>query len=773
MAPTRQAEVHNDAKESIDYIDPMIGAVIEHETTWAGLGKTYPGAWLPSGLVQVGPDTVTGGDCGSGYSASHGSIEGFSFTHMSGVGAYGDLGNLLVTPTTGPLHTYGGLPREFIDDTYRSRFSATTEVASAGYYGVTLDDYAIRAEATCTHRAGILRFTFPKSKCARLQIDLSRRVGGRSVEQAVRRVNDHTLEGWMRCDFTGGGWQGGSYELKYTVYFCLQFSRPMEKTGVWSVDVPEKWRGPWPNRTYEQWKSPEYIEAIRNARVDPMPESGEAQGEHIGFYAEWATDASEQILVKAGISFVSVEGARMNLTTELPHWDFDRIHEDAKSHWIKATETLTNVSATEEQKTILRTAQYRTLCDPRCFSDVDGSYPTGDGGYKNSTAFTRRTMFSGWDVFRSQFPWLTLAAPNIVNDVVCSLLEMAETLGRGLPKWELMGCYTGCMVGDPAIVVIVDAYTKGIRNYDVDKAYSLCRETALGPATRRNGWEAYNALGYVPGNISMTLENCYADGCMATFARALGKAEDVELFSKRAQNYRHLFDPDVGLMRPKDADGQWLPWLGKLEMGRGSGCIESNSLQQSFFVPHDTQGLVALMGPDRYLNTLLELFENTPEGSNWNEYYNHPNEPVHHLPFVFNAIGKPWLTQKWSRWAARSFYGTGIYGLNGNEDVGQMSAWYILAALGLHPICPGDGTYQITSPCLSRATLQLHPDYHQGDTFTVIAENNSDTHIYIQSATLNSAPLNRCWLHYNEITGGGELKLNMGTSPNPAWGLNS
>jgi predicted alpha-1,2-mannosidase len=754
-------------KETADYIDPMIGAVTEHESTWAGLGKTYPGPWLPSGLVQVGPDTITGGDNGSGYSAGHDSIEGFSFTHMSGIGAFGDLGNLLVTPTAGPLYTYGGLPTpyEMPGETYRSRFDAATETVEAGYYGVTLADHGIRAEATCTHRAGILRFTFPGSGRSRIQIDLSRRVGGRSVEQCVRRVNATTLEGWMRCAPDGGGWQGGRRDkagVIYTAYFHLQLSKPMVGIGVWSVDVPENWRSTWPNRAYRQWKSQEYIDAIRNARVEAIPEDGVFQGEHIGIFAEWPTTDGEQILVKAGISFASVEGARLNLEKELPHWDFDRVRSDAKAAWNKATEGLCDIEATEDQKTILRTAQYRTLCDPRRFADVDGTYPTGDGGSKRSTAFTRRTIFSGWDVFRSQFPWLTLTAPDVVNDTVCSLLEMAETLGRGLPRWELMGCYTGCMVGDPAIVVIVDAFMKGIRNYDVEKAYAICRQTALGPDTTRNDWEAYSRLGYVPGSISKTVENCYADWCMKIFAEALGKEEDSALFAGRAKNYRNVFDPERGLMCPKDADGNWHEWQGELSE---AGCVESNTLQQTFFVPHDVDGLAELMGRERYLDTLTRLFESTPAGCNWTEYYNHPNEPVHTLPFLFNKIGEPHLTQKWSRWAAQSFYGTGPFGLNGNEDVGQMSAWYVLAAIGLHPVCPGDGMYQVTSPVVSRATLRLHPEYHKGDTFTIVAENNSDENVYIQSAKLNGQPLDRHEISYEEITVGGELRLEMAKHP--------
>ncbi len=741
----------------VDFINPMIGA----STSAAyGEGKTFPGAATPFGLVQLSPDTITGGDNGSGYSWNHQSIEGFSFTHMSGVGWYGDLGNFLVMPTTGKLKTERG--DKGAEDGYRSRFQHDTEVAKAGYYAVTLDDYHIRAEMTAAPRAGILRFTFPESAQSRIQIDLARRVGGTSTRQFVRVMDDHTIEGWMKCPPSGGGWGDGDGKANYTVYFYAQFSRPLRQFGEWSADIPSDWR-----RKREDIESRRYRDVVAAAKV--LHSYREMEGPHLGFFSEFATTNSEQVLLKAGISFVSVAGARANLQHDIPDWNFDGVRERARDLWAQALGGVAVEGGSDAQKEAFATALYHSMIDPRAFSDVNGLYTGADGKVHSTTNFTYRTIFSGWDVFRSQYPLLTIIRPDVVNDTVNSLMQQAELSGNGyLARWEILGAESGCMVGDPAVSVFTDAYLKGIRGYDAEKAYALCRQTVMGPKSNRNGCEDYAQLGFVPGSLSCTLENAYFDYCAGRFAEALGKTNDAHLLLQRSLNYRNIYDPSVGNMRARRRDGSWLPWQGATV--EGQGCVESNPYQQGWFVPHDVAGLIHLMGKDYFLRYLTEFFDKTPPSFRWNEYYNHANEPVHHVAYLFTYAGEPWLTQKWARFIMDHAYGTGVKGLCGNEDVGQMSAWYLLSAIGFHPVCPVDGVYIIGSPLFDRVTLRLDPRYYPGRTFTVIAHNNSPQNLYIQSAKLNGQPLQRAWLRHQEIVAGGTLEFVMGPEPNKQWG---
>ena len=741
----------------VDYINPVIGASTSRDY---GEGKTFPGAATPFGLVQLSPDTVTGGDNGPGYSWHHHTIEGVSFTHMSGVGWYGDLGNFLVMPTTGRLKTQRGVQGS--EDGYRSRFHHETEVVQAGYYAVTLDDYRVRAELTAAPRAGILRFTLPAADQARVQIDLSRRVGGTSTRQYVKVVDDHTIEGWMKCPPEGGGWGDGDGHANYTVYFCAQFSRPMVKFGMWSAAIPDGWR-----RKREDIESARYQQVVAAAKV--VEQARELEGKHLGFYSEFATQAGETVLLKAGISFVSIDGARANLQHDIPDWDFDQVRRKARALWDQAVSGVAVEGGTDAQKEAFATALYHSLIDPRAFSDVTGQYTGADGRIHTSSDFVYRTIFSGWDVFRSQYPLLTIIRPDVVNDTVNSLMQQAELSGNGyLARWEILGAESGCMIGDPAVSVFAEAYLDGIRGYDAEKAYALCRQTVMGPKTNRNGWKDYAELGFVPDSISSTLENAYFDYCASRFAAALGKADDARLLGKRSLNYRNIYDPAVGNMRAKARDGSWLPWHGATV--EGQGCVESNPYQQGWFVPHDIAGLQALMGPDYFLRYLTEFFDKTPPSFKWNDYCNHANEPVHHCAYLFTYAGAPWLTQKWSRFIMDHAYGPGVQGLCGNEDVGQMSAWYLLSAMGFHPVSPVDGVYLIGSPLFSKVTVRLDPHYYGGGSFTVVAHHNSDKNLYIQSAKLNGRPLERAWIRHTEIANGGTLEFEMGPEPNQHWG---
>ncbi len=741
------------AKQPVDYVDPMIGVVTYRQDTEDvhGLGKTFPGAATPFGLVQLSPDTLTGGDNGSGYSFEHPTIEGFSFTHMSGVGWYGDLGNFLITPTTGKLKTNRGNPEE-PETGYRSRFCHDTEVARVGYYAATLSDYNIRAELTATPRAGILRFTFPEHRQSRVQIDLSRRVGGTSTEQFVEIVDEHTIRGWMKCPPEGGGWGNGAGKADYTVYFYCQFSTPLKNHGTWRADIPKDWI-----RKRREIESEAYQQVVADAEVTYGRRS--ARGAHLGFFSEFQTTGGETVLVKSGISFVSMDGAQQNLEHDIPHWNFDRVVDESRERWNKALSKVTVEGGSEADKTKFYTALYHSMIDPRNASDVNGQYVGADGTVHQVENFTYRTIFSGWDVFRSQFPLQTLINPEMVNDEVNSLLQLAELSGKGyLPRWEILNAYSGCMLGNPGVSVIVDAYEKGIRNYDEEKAFTYCKNSV---DTFGNGERGY-AEGK-KGVISETLEYAYTDWCLGRFAESLGKEGIAAEYYAKSSAYTNLWNDEVGWFRSMDDDGNWVPWKGKTV--HGQGCRESNPYQQGWFVPHDVPGLIELMGRAYFTKELIDFFEKTPDDFLWNDYYNHANEPVHHVPFLFNEIDMPWLTQKWTRKICDKAYGTGRYGICGNEDVGQMSAWYVLAAMGIHPICPGDTKYQITSPVFSRIEITLDPSYYRGTKFTISAKNNSAKNIYIQSMTLNGTSLGRFYLLHKEVVAGGILELEMGPRP--------
>jgi predicted alpha-1,2-mannosidase len=477
------------------------------------------------------------------------------------------------------------------------------------------------------------------------------------------------------------------------------------------------------------------------------------------------------VLVKAGVSFVDVDGARRNLQTEVGTKSFEAIKREAVQSWNTALSVVEVEGATDTQRAIFTTALYHSMLDPRVITDVDGRYTAANRSIRKAEGYTPRTIFSGWDVFRGELPLMTLLKPELVNDQINSLLELAQLSGKGyLERWEIMGAYSGCMDGDPATAVILDAYVKGIRKFDIQQAYTACRQTAagVGEKTNRPFNEFYLEHGYVPEQVSWTLDNTYFDWCVGQFAHALGKAEDAELFRGRGQNYRKIYDSGVQSMRAKGRDGKWIEWKGKTEFGQG--CTESNPLQQSWFVPHDVNGLIELMGKDQFVTSLEEMFEKTPESFAWNAYYNHSNEPVHHIPYLFTYAGKPWLTQKWVRRILDHAYHDDVNGIPGNDDVGQMSAWYVLGAMGFYPVCPGDDIYILGSPLFEKATIRLDAKWYSGGSFTILARNNSAKNCYIQSATLRGKPLHRAWIRHGEIVAGGTLELVMGSEPNQEWG---
>ena len=747
------------ATDLYQYVNPFIGAStnIGAAGVYHGLGKTFPGAATPYGMVQVSPNTITGGDNGSGYSYEHQTIEGFAFTQMSGVGWYGDLGNFLVMPTTGTLKIIAGKENRSDLQGYRSHYDKSSETATAGYYSVQLTDYDILAEATAAPHSGALKFTFPESKLSRIQIDLARRVGGTSTYQTIEIIDSRHIRGWMRCTPEGGGWGNGGGKADYTVYFYAELSKPMKQTGFWTADIPDSWK-----RLNEETQSDKYLLQVANARI--IRNERRCEGKHIGFFTEFETRKGEEITLKAGISFVDMDGARTNYEREMAGKKFGDIHAEAKHLWNEALSKVQVETANDEDKVVFYTALYHTMIDPRIFTDADGRYTGGDGKIHSATGFTKRTIFSGWDVFRSQFPLQTLINPQLVNDEINSLITLADESGKGyFERWEFLNSYSGCMIGNPALSVLADAYLKGIRDYDIEKAYRYAVNSSKQFSNPDNpGY--YTSL-----SISNTLEYAYFDWCLSQLAEALGKTEDAAYYKNKSAYYRNVFDSSKGWFRPRAANGGWEPWRDDALTAEGYGCIESNPYQQGWFVPHDVKGMVELMGGrDSVLHRLDYFFEKTPLNMLWNQYYNHPNEPVHHVAYLYNRLQAPWKTQQWSRTICKRAYFNAVEGLVGNEDCGQMSAWYVLSSTGLYSFCPGETRYEITSPVFDRVTYSLPSS---GNTFTIVARNNSPEHCYIQSARLNGKPYNRCFIDYADILKGGTLELVMGAEPNPDWGV--
>ena len=744
------------------WVNPFIGAStsVDAAGVYHGLGKTYPGATTPFGMTQVSPNTITGGDNAPGYSSEHTTIEGFAMTQMSGVGWYGDMGNFLVMPTTGELHTIAGREDGSVKG-WRSRYDKSSEKAEAGWYGVRLTDYDIYAEISATPHCGVLRFTYPKSDLSRVQVDLARRVGGCSEEQYVKVESDRAFSGWMRCTPQTGGWGNGDGKVAYTLYFYAELSRSVDEWGFWSADIPDGWA-----RKNNDVVTLEYLAKVAEAAI--IRGEKELRGEHIGIFGEFDTRKGEQVELKVGISYVDAEGAKRNFDAEVADKNFNKVRKEAFEQWNNALARVEVEGCTDVDKRIFYTALYRTMLEPRIHTDVDGRYVGGDFKvHQSDEKFVKRTLFSGWDVFRSQMPLQTIINPSVVNDVICSLMEQARTSGRQYyERWELFNSYTGCMLGNPALSVLADAYTKGIRNYDVEEAY---RYAVNSSADFGNGELGYTVSGT---SISHTLEYAYFDWCIAQLAKALGKSEDVETYILKSQAWRNLFDDEKGWFRPRRADGEWVEWPENARTKEWYGCMEATPYQQGWFVPHDIDALAKKLGGKELAVADLEnFFEKAPADMHWNAYYNHANEPVHHVPFMFNRLGAPHLTQYWSRFICRQAYADKVEGIVGNEDAGQMSAWYVLAAMGLHPVCPGEERIEITSPVFESVTISLDKEYAQGGKFVVRALENSPENVYIQSAKLNGEPYNKCYINFSDIAAGGELELQMGAEPNPEWGV--
>lgn len=700
------------------FADPMIGT--------GGHGHTFPGAVVPFGMVQISPDTRwEDWDGSSGYHHSDKTIMGFSQTHLSGTGAP-EYCDVLLMPTVGAVQLLPGDEKD-PKSGYRSAFSHENEHASPGYYSVMLDDDKVKAELTATARTGFHRYTFPSSGQANIILDLKNR--DQVLESNLEIISDTEIQGLRKSR----RWADEQF-----VYFYAKFSKPFKNSGI----------------------------AINDSLSAGLKN---AEGKNLRAFVQFETKENEQVLVKVGISAVDVAGARKNLEAENPGWDFDKTAANAKEQWSKFLSKVEIEGGTEKQKRIFYSALYHTAIAPNVFMDVDQRYRGIDHRVHTAEGFTNYSVFSLWDTFRAAMPLYTILEPARYADFIRTFLEMYR-VGGVLPQWELAGNNTAVMIGYHTHSAILDAWVKGMKGIDYELAFEAMKKRVL-----NIGY--YKDLGYIPadkvgGSVSMVLEYAFNDWSVAQMARALNKEEDYHDFSKRSQFYKNMFDPSTGFMRPKNSDRKW---AGNFDPTEGSDhFVEGNSFQYSLFAPHDVNGLIDLIGGDeKFIAWMDTLFTKTSkhdqtviDASGLIGQYAHGNEPSHHMAYLYNYAGVPWKTQEMVRRILDSLYDDKPDGLSGNEDCGQMSAWYILSAIGFYPVCPGSGDYVIGAPLFARATINLE----NGKQFTMRAKNASAENKYIQSVTFNGKPWSKSWLTHQTIVSGGELVVEMGSSPNKEWG---
>ena len=697
------------------YVNTFIGT--------GGHGHTFPGASMPFGFVQLSPDTrLEGWDGCGGYHYSDSVIYGFSHTHLSGTGVP-DYCDILFMPVTGEvnLKNYG----------YASPFSHTKESSSPGYYKVYLSAPRITVELTCTQRAGFHKYTFPNKGARNIVIDLKHR--DEVIESNIYFVGDREVRGYRYSKY---------WARDQRVYFVARFSKPFNKRLVSQNDAAP-------------------LETI------------EAVGNNLKAYLGFDKDDDEAILVKVGLSGVSIDGAVKNLDAEIPGWDFDKVKNNAGNEWNKELSKIQVEGGTINQKIIFYTALYHAMLNPNIYTDVDGQYRGRDMEIHKAEGFTNYTLFSLWDTYRAEHPLLTIIDQKRTNDFINTFLVQYK-YGKLLPVWELSANETFCMIGYHAVPVIADAYMKGIRGYDA--AYAL--EAMLASAgSDKFGLPAYVKYGLVPQDmehesVSKTLEYAYDDWCIAQMSKELGDLTQFYRFNERAQYYKNVFDDSTGFMRAR-VNGGWYTPFDPAEVN--NNYTEANSWQYSFYAPQDAAGFIKLHGgKDKLSAKLDELFSTDSRMSGRDQsditgligQYAHGNEPSHHLAYWYDYLNQPWKTQALAHKIMTEFYKNDPDGLIGNEDCGQMSAWFVLSAMGFYSFCPGQTQYAVGTPLFDKVTINLE----NGKVFVINAENRTDKNYYIQSASLNKQPYAKCYITHEDIMNGGEIVFNMGGEPNKNWG---
>lgn len=735
------AKKNGNLKSGGDYtkfVKPLVGTL--------GEGNTYPGAQVPFGMVQLSPDTEKW-DWGaaSGYEYSDSTIYGFSMTHLHGTGIP-DLGDILFMPTTGKLYINEG-KKDLTEPGYLSSFSHKNEIAEANYYSVLLDDYQIKAELTASNRAGLMRFTFPESDSAHIVLDLSHVLRHKVIWSNIRVEDDNTITGMHQVK----GWAKERY-----VYFAAKFSRPFDATRIFSNKKEEK---------YDSYKTYRFRSSVESAGPD------------IQFVADYSTKEAEQIMVKVGISAVSTANAMKNLDAEIPHWDFEKIKSEGKALW-KNELAKFEVEGSEAQKETFYTAVYHAFMAPNTYFDVDRSYRGFDQNIHKAEGFDNYTVFSLWDTYRATHPLFCLTQADRNANMINSMLEhYKQSPDKLLPIWSFWNNETWCMIGYHAVPVIVDAYFKGVKGVDWDLAYQACVHSATHP--EYDATKEYEKLGYVPYDIenesvSKTLEYAYDDYCIARMAKAMGKTEDFERFSKRAMAYQNLFDSEIGWMRPKDSKGEWMQDFDPHFFKHLGAFTEGTTWQYTWTVPHDVQGLINCYGGNQEFTQKLDAVFANKEGKDYlgvddihgriGDYW-HGNEPSHHISHLYSYAGQAWKTQELTRKIIETQYGNQPGSLCGNDDCGQMSAWYIFNAMGFYPVCPGSDQYIITSPALPYAKMYMS----NGNAIEVIAKNFSEKNIYIQSVKINGIDWNKAWFSYSDIVNGGKIEFVLGDVMNKGF----
>jgi len=692
-------------------------------------GHTYPGATVPFGMVQLSPDTrLTGWDGCSGYHYSDSIVYGFSHTHLSGTGCL-DLGDILIMPTVGEPE----LDYKF----FSSPFRKATEKAKPGYYSVFLEKPKVLAELTATARVGFHRYTYSKTEEANIILDLQHR--DEVLDSWIQIAGNNEVRGYRRSK---------SWADDQRVYFVIRFSSPFELSKV---------------RTADGSTLTANIEG-ENSVVN--------EGKNLKAWFKFGTIKGDTLLVKVGISAVSVEGAIKNLDAEIPDWNFDNTAKNANAAWNKELSKIIVEGGTPDQLTTFYTALYHTMVVPNIFCDADGMYLGMDKKIHKAEGFTPYTVFSLWDTYRAWHPLMTIIDTKRTNDYINTFLSHYR-YGGLLPVWELDANETFCMIGYHAVPVIVDAWMKGIRGFDAKYALEAMKHSSN---LKHLGLEAYRRYGHIPGDkepesVSKTLEYSYDDWCIAQMAKSLGNQGDYSEYIHRAQFYKNIFDPTTGFMRPR-YNGGWKTPFNPTEVD--NNFTEANSWQYSFLVPQDISGLMKLHGGVKGFEAKIDELFSTSENLSGREQsditgligqYAHGNEPSHHMAYLYNFVGSSWKTQRIVRKIMDEMYTAKPDGLCGNEDCGQMSAWYVLSAMGMYSVCPGNTQYAIGSPLFAKTQINLE----NGKTFTILAENNSKENIYIKEAKLNGKPLTHSWVDYSEILKGGELKFVMANTPNKEW----